>query len=66
MESRWRGANGETGGEAGDEYALFGSLPRETRGYRGPIGAMIKLKEGDFLKILQKNKSSSSAAAAAT
>ena len=31
MESRWRGANGEVGGEAGDEYALLGILPREVR-----------------------------------
>ncbi len=30
-ESRWRGANGEVGGEAGDAYALFCSLPRDLR-----------------------------------
>lgn len=35
MESRWRGANGEFGGEAGDEYALFCSFSRELRRYRG-------------------------------
>ena len=33
MESRWRGANGEVGGEAGDAYALFCSLPRDLRRY---------------------------------
>ena len=42
MESRWRGANGEVGGEAGDEYALCCNFLRELRRYRGRNGAIME------------------------
>ena len=37
IESKWRGANGEVGGEAGDEYALRCSFPRLRRHRIGAI-----------------------------
>ena len=42
MESKWRGANGEVGGEAGDEYALWCSVLRELRRGRGRIGGITE------------------------
>ena len=35
MDSRCRGANGEVGGEAGDEYAFFCDFIKELRRFRG-------------------------------
>lgn len=43
MESRWRGANGEVGGEAGDEYALFCSFSSELRRYWGRIASILEI-----------------------
>lgn len=44
MESRWRGANGDVGGEAGDEYALPCSFPMEFRMYWSRIGDIMGRK----------------------
>lgn len=41
MDSRWRGANGDVGGDAGDEYVLRCSFSRELRKYWGRNGGMI-------------------------
>lgn len=60
MESKWRGANGEVGGEAGDEYALFCSFLRELRRYWGriagdmgicPPGLSVAKPNGDKRKL---------------
>ena len=42
MDSRCRGANGEVGGEAGDEYALFCDFPKELRRFRGRKGGILR------------------------
>ena len=49
MDSRWRGANGEVGGEAGDEYALCCNFSRELRRYRGRKGGIV----GSCPRVLQ-------------
>ena len=42
MDSRCRGANGEVGGEAGDEYALCCDCLKELRRFRGRKGGISK------------------------
>ena len=49
MDSRCRGANGEVGGEAGDEYALWCSFATELRRYRCRNGNIM----GNSLLVLQ-------------
>lgn len=51
MESRCRGANGEVGGEAGDEYALCGSFLREFRRYWGLNGDILESCPNDAVKF---------------
>ena len=41
MDSRCRGANGEVGGEAGDEYALCWGFLKELRRFRGRKGGIF-------------------------
>ena len=41
MDRRCRGANGEVGGEAGDEYALCCDFLKELRRYRGRRGGIL-------------------------
>ena len=41
MDSRCRGANGEVGGEAGDEYALSCNFLKELRMFRGRKGVIL-------------------------
>ena len=41
MDSRCRGANGEVGGEAGDEYALCCDFLKELRRFRGRGGGIL-------------------------
>ena len=42
MESRCRGANGEVGGEAGDEYALCCDFLKELPRFRGRKGGILR------------------------
>ena len=51
MESRWRGAKGEVGGEAGDEYGLRCSFSRELRSNRDRIGGITESRS-NILKSL--------------
>lgn len=42
MDSRCRGANGEVGGEAGDEYALCCEFVQNLRRFRGRRGGILR------------------------
>lgn len=42
MDSRCRGANGEVGGEAGDEYALCCDFLKKFRRFRGRSGGILR------------------------